>query len=315
MFRMLNPGGWSLGSTLVATFVAVPTTLLLTATPAAAISEVHAYGISEYGDSPYCGPGFSDHSVHLETLDSFLETFRDLQDEGDWDQITELHNTQVHGSYFTDDSKEDDCKCSDYQPDCSCIGADDGTNLGADDADVIFVHTHGYSNRGSDTPSRTGIVAGNINTDCTPTTEHNMQWNGDLDIAVIKACQAGSYEVATAGGFWHMVDSDSQFRMWNSFHGNSSCGNHVKRYVKRYAEDSIYNGVGENWLDEAYDWDWGSNNDDCPTSIVFGYNLHQCTLMYENGGWKDRKDTGSRVECWIWYVGGCDPAGGMELPD
>ncbi len=48
-------------------------------------------------------------------------------------------------------------------------------------------------------------------------------------------------------------------RMWNAFHGNSSCGNHVKRYV----EDSLYNGVGENWLDEAYDWDWGSNNDDC----------------------------------------------------
>ena len=297
--------------TLRLPLAALVVALALVPSAANALNEVHGYAVSNYGGSPACGPGFSDHSVHLETVDSFLETFRDLKDEGRWDQVSELHNTSVHGSYFTDDAKESTCACSSYQASCSCIGSDNGTNLGADDSDVFYIHTHGFSNNSN----KAGFVTGTRTTDCTPTTSGNMLWDGDLDIAVIKACQTGDYDVAVNGQFWQMIGDDSSFRMWNSFHGNSSCGSHVKGYVEDYSEDSVYNGVGENWLDEAYDWDWGSNNDDCPTSVVFGSSYSNCNSMYRYGGWRDRRVTGNRTTAYIWYIGGCDPAGADGLPD
>ena len=110
------------------------------------------------------------------------------------------------------------------------------------------------------------------------------------------------------------VDADGQMRMWNAFHGDSSCGEHVNRYVNRYARNVTYDAVGEEWIDQAYDRDWGSNNDDCPTSIVFGSTPSRRDSMYEYGGWRDRKNTGSRIGSTIYYVSGCDPSHGSTLP-
>jgi|GEM_PF-6840558 hypothetical protein len=63
-------------------------------------------------------------------------------------------------------------------------------NAGADDADVIFVHTHG-GHRAS--PARSWLVMGGNADSCDAITEIHMRLgNGKLNIAVVKVCQPGN---------------------------------------------------------------------------------------------------------------------------
>ena len=158
---------------------------------------------------------------------------------------------------------------------------------------------------------------GNSSYDCSVRTSSNMLFDTDLEITVVKACQSGDYRVWQAGGYDRLTDfnaANSDFTMWNAFHGNSSCGSHVKRYVKSYAKNSTYNGVGENWIDAAYRKWIGRNNDDCPVSIVGGSSASKRSKMFEYGGWRDRKDTGSKLDSDYFYVSGCNPSSGVKLP-
>jgi hypothetical protein len=284
--------------TLARTSVALLTLGLATATWAD--HETHSYGVANFDGSGQCTNG-STHSVHADTANEFDDAFDDLQSSGLWDSSYVRNNTSVRGSYFEDASKQ--------------ASADDlRSNYGADEADVIFLHTHGgHSTSGGNYYS--SLSMGNSSYDCSVRTDSDMYWDADLDIAVIKACQSGDYDVFINGGYRpEYVDADGQMRMWNAFHGDSSCGNHVKRYVGRYARNVTYNAVGDEWIDQAYDSKWGSNNDDCPVSIVFGSSSANRNSMYEYGGWRDRKNTGSRTGASIFYVSGCDPSNGRSLP-
>lgn len=270
---------------------------------AAAWDETHVYGIAEFGDSGECGSSGMTHKVHTKTAGKFADHFDDLMASGDWDDVDTRNNKSARGSYYTDSTKA---------ASCSCTADDVRGGYGADEPDVFYVHTHG-GHRHSDWSS--SLSMGNSSYDCTVRTTENMLWNSDTEIAVIKACQGGNYDVWQNGGYRpDFTNSGSSFTMWNAFHGNSSCGSHVKSYVKRYARDSDWNGVGENWIDEAYDKDWGSNNDDCPVSIVMGSNSSDRETMFEYGGWRDRKNTGSKTGSTIFYVSGCDPSDGATLP-
>lgn len=265
-------------------------------------NEVHVYGVANFGGSGECS-GASTHSIHTTTAEKFSDHFDDLKADGDWSEVETRNNKSARGSYWTDSTKAGSC---------SCTADDTKTDYGIDDADVVFIHTHGSHTTGSSNYSK--LKMGNSSYDCNVRTDDNIYLNSDLEIAVIKACQSGDYNVWQNGGYWEMVNSSSNFTMWNAFHGDSSCGSHVKRYVKRYAEDSDYNGVGENWIDEAYDKDWGSNNDDCPISLVFGSSSSVRENMFEYGGWLDRKDTGSKSGSTYFYMGSCDPSNGVTLP-
>ena len=141
-----------------------------------------------------------------------------------------------------------------------------------------------------------------------------MLWNDDTQIAVVKACQSGDYDVWQNGGYrQQFLASSSKMSMWNAFHGNSSCTWTTSWWVEDYAEDSVYNGVGENWIDEAYSDSWFSG-DDCPTSIVFGSTTAARQDLYTNGGWLDRKNTGSKTGSSMFYISGCSPDSGRTLP-
>ncbi|MBI2569324.1 MAG: hypothetical protein HYV63_20090 [Candidatus Schekmanbacteria bacterium] len=290
---------------------------LLWSDSAQADHETHVYGIAEYGESGQCRK-VSAHSEHTDTAAEFLEIFEELKDEGDWDSTITRNNDAARGSFWTDKSKESTCKCQSYQDDCWCTGHDTDSNFGADEADVVFIHTHGGSGYKTDGKKAdyTKLYMGNIKNDCEVSTKNNMLWGGDsagdLDIAVVKACQSAQYEVFVNGGFWSMIDSDSTFRMWNGFHGDSSCWWGTSGWIGDYAEDSVWEGVGENWVDEAYD-DWG--DDDCPVSIVFCNSESKCDTMYAHGGWLDRKDTGAKTLSKAYFIGGCNPDPGQTLPE
>ena len=269
--------------------------------PAAALAnETHVYGIANFGGAGQCNA--DSHSVHTKTAAEFAGYFNGLVNQGLWSDVRTLNNTSARTDLWTDPSKGSVTNAQDAQ-----------ANAGVDDADVLFVHTHGGHNLAD---LRSWLVMGSNADACSAMTDVHMSLgNGKLNIAVVKACQSGDFEVWKQGGYRELVTSTSGFSMWNAFHGDSSCGGFVKRYVKRYAANSRSDGVGENWIDEAYDWDIGKNNDDCPVSMVFGETKALRLSMYENGGWRDRKNTGRKTNSSFFSVYGCDPDNGQKLPE
>ncbi|WP_158619433.1 MULTISPECIES: hypothetical protein [unclassified Corallococcus] len=268
--------------------------------PAAALAnETHVYGIANFGGPGQCNA--ESHSVHTATAAEFANYFNSLKSNGLWSDVRTINNSSARADFWTDYSK------------LPAEAKDTQANFGVDDADVLFVHTHGGHNEAN---LRSWLVMGTNADACSAVTDTHMSLNGKLNIAVVKACQSGDYQVWKQGGYRRaLVTPNSGFTMWNAFHGDSSCGNFVKTYVKGYVANSRREGAGENWLDAAYDVDEGENNDDCPVSIVFGETKAQRIAMYETGGWRDRQYTGRKVASHIFYVGGCDPSGGQKLPE
>jgi hypothetical protein len=271
---------------------------------ARAQNEVHVYGIANFGGNNQCGDSDMTHSVHTSTASAFRTSFDLLQMAGLWDEVTTRNNSLARGDLFQDKSKKS-------------TGNDSSSNAGADEPDVFYVHTHGSHNENG-----SSLSMGNASFACSVSTNGDMLWGnaaggGDLEIAVVKACQSGDYNTWKNGGYGAAFStSSSSFTMWNAFHGDSSCGGHVTDYVGDYSATSFNNGVGENWLDEAYDgafWPW--EDDDCPVSIVMGSSRANRDLMYEWGGFRDRKNTGSKTGSTYYYIAGCDPDNGVQLPD
>ncbi|WP_164001738.1 DUF6345 domain-containing protein [Pyxidicoccus caerfyrddinensis] len=265
--------------------------------PAAALAnETHVYGIASFGGAGQCNA--DSHSVHTKTAAVVANYFNNLKNNGLWSDVQTLNNSSARADLWTDAAKS------------ATQAKDTLANAGVDDADVFFVHTHGGHN---ESPARSWLVMGSNVDSCSAVTDTHMRLgNGKLNIAVVKACQSGNIEVWENGGYrQQLVTSTSGFSMWNAFHGDSSCGNKVKRYLDDYVESSRSDGVGENWIDEAYDW--GIRKDDCPVSIVFGATKAQRVAMFEAGGWRDRKNTGSKTASSYFYVSGCDPENGRSL--
>ena len=278
--------------------------LVLLASSTSADNETHVYGIANFGGTGQCGSSDMTHAEHTDTASVFAEVFQDLRNAGKWDQVLTRNNTLARGSYFTDSSKAASCNCS---------TGDNLEDWGADTAAVMFVHTHaGHSASAGSYYS--SFSMGNSAYDCAVRTDQNMLWNSELEIAVVKACQSGDYDVWANGGYRAQFSTTaSRLSVWNAFHGNSSCGWTTSWWVEDFAEDSIYDGVGENWIDEAYDDNWFTG-DDCPTSIVMGSSSAARDSMYAYGGWLDRKDTGSKLGSSMYYISGCAPDQGRVLP-
>lgn len=266
-------------------------------------NEAHVYGIANFGGSSIqCGNSDQSHSVHTSTAAAFLAPFLTRKANGLWDQVSTRNNWRARGTYWTDASK-------------NSAGDDIDVGDGVDDADVIYVHTHGGHGT---SPARSSLLMGHASYECRVRTDNHMLFGngaGDLEIAVIKACQSGDYDTWLNGGYrQQFTRSESRFTVWNAFHGDSSCGDHVTVYVGDYAASSFTSGVGENWLDEAYD---ATGDDDCPVSIVMGSNASKRDDMYEYGGFRDRKNTGNKTGSTYYFISGCRPESGTgrTLPD
>jgi hypothetical protein len=277
--------------------------LVLAGGQAGADNEVQVSGVANLRGASYGECTGASHSVHTATAAAFAEVFNSLKTGGDWDEVLTRNDTAVEGRHWTDISKATD-------------GRDETANWGADETDVLYIHTHGSHN---DAGAYVSLTMGDGAYDCGVNSRDDMYWGNlgaDLDIAVVKACQAGQYTVWQDGGFWKMVDAGAAntLGMWNSFHGDSSCGSHVTNYVRRYSSDSVFDGVGENWMDEAYSNSLFADSDDCPTSIVFGPSSADRSSFYTYGGWKDRRTGNVKTGSTIHYFNNCDPENGIKLP-
>ncbi len=275
--------------------------LALMSSAAAAQDDVVAYGIAQFGGTGECGTAGMTHPVHVDTAAAFAGAFNFVKQYGGWGAVYTRNNGLARSVFFADGSKQSS-------------GADTTPGYGIDSVDVLYVHTHG--NR-SLVEKWTSLTMGNSLFDCSVRTDQDLFFGGgakeDLDIAVIKACQSGDYDVWLAGGYTDdIAKPNSSFTMWNAFHGDSSCGDHVTDYIGDYAYGSFANGVGENWLDAAYDND--GDDDDCPVSIVLGSTADARHHRFEWGGFTDREDTGSKTGSSYYFFSGCTPTHGRTLP-
>ena len=287
---------------------AIPFALALAgAGPAFALDELQVYGIANFNGSGQCSSGKS-HQRHVTTAALFSAPFQILIGAGLWDGAATVNNSSARGSYFTDAGKAGACGCS----------ADDlNVDRGIDDPDVIWVHTHG-SHTASGGSYYSNISMGTNAYVCEPRTDQNLrvgQNGGDLDIAVIKACQSADYDVFVNGGYRAQITtSTSGFSMWNGFHGDSSCSSSTEIAALTYAWSSFSDGAGENWIDLFYADAPTIDDDDCPASIVMGATAIDRNNMYAFGGWLDRKNTGSKTGSVMFSIAGCDPSRGRVLP-
>ena len=125
--------------------------------------------------------------------------------------------------------------------------------------------------------------------------------------------QASDYNAHT--GFFEILSAASSLRMYLGFHGIARDRADSTK-DKNFVSDSKHNDIGENFLDEMYRSDSiGWSYEQCPMAIVFGASRTQRRDMYLNGGFKDRKDTGPKTGATLWYIAGCNPEGGVTLPD
>lgn len=263
----------------------------------AAYDETRVYGIAQFGRRGQCGTPDMTHSVHTDTAAAFAREFTRRVGPGLWSDVQSVNNSDARAQYFTDSDRQS-------------WGEDLAAYSGTDDGDVLFVHTHGAHRTDA-----SYLVMGSTENSCLVNTIDNMRFGdtfGDLEIAVVKACQSGDYDVWKNNKYLDLVTDNSEFSTWNAFHGDSSCGSHVTSYVGNYSQRSFDDGVGENWLDLAYNT--FSSGDDCPVSIVFGETQAKRDSMYEHGGFSDRQDTGAKTDSSIYFVSKCTPTSGSALP-
>lgn len=285
----------------------IPLAGLAFAQPALATDDLQVYGIANFNGAGQCSSGNS-HQRHVTTAALFASPFNFFSAVGMWNAVTTLNNTNAQGRWFSDAGKA---------ASCSCTADDLNASHGIDDADVIWVHTHG-SHVASGGMYYSSLSMGTNAYACEARTDTNIragQNGGDLDIAVIKACQSADYDVFVNGGYRPQISSATGgFTMWNGFHGDSSCSSATETNAFTYSWSTFSDGAGENWIDLFYNDSPVADSDDCPTSIVMGSTPVARLIMYANGGWRDRKNTGDKTASTLFYIAGCDPSNGRVLP-
>ncbi|MFN3197632.1 MAG: hypothetical protein ACE366_04280 [Bradymonadia bacterium] len=275
---------------------------VLTAGTASAENEAVSYGIDEF--SSQCGS--SDLSRSITFAENFDEVFDNWISEGKWGQSSLKTDANVDDYDWTDASKQG-------------WGDDNDDNRGADHADVAFISTHGVSPTGG---AYTSIKMGDATTSgeggndvCSVRTDNHMHFGsdgGDLEIVILAACETGQYKVWDNGNYDGSRHRDGRLRTWLGFHGISY--DTLAGRITDYAESSYYNGLGDNWIDEMYRNRWGSDNDECPTSIIYGESTSEMNSQHDYGGFNDRNKSGTvKNKRKIFYIDGCDPKSAPEL--
>jgi hypothetical protein len=245
---------------------------------------------------------------NLDHSDEWADLVRDVFADEGYGQTQRWLDASVDGRDWTDAGKK------------PSLGDDEDDAEGADFADVALLNTHGgHIHEAAGYYSY--FTMGDAGSGCSPNTRDDIRLGndgGDLEIAILAACQSGQYDVWTDGGYFDVRASDGTFNTWLAFHGNSFDGSTDVDRFEDYLEDSFENGLGDNWLDELYRNPVGADNEQCPIAIVFCEDESDCDSQFDWGGFKDRfkvaiADTKSISK--YFYLGGCDPGAGPHLPN
>jgi hypothetical protein len=206
-------------------------------------------------------------------------------------------------------------------------GADAVAPYGTDFADVVFYSGHGQA----DCSDQYGVYASSItmgaadvipdpytqNTEtCAPDFESEIRFGNsgggeEANVLVMLSCQTLQYCVATNGVFDSVVHG--RFNTIVGFHGDADDSSTNVDKVGVYIVSAEWNGIGDDWID-IMNYSPLFGNQHCGTVLIYGANETECDDQFDYGGYKDFHDTGQLSGSTYYWIQGCDPLGGPELP-
>lgn len=282
--------------------------LLILVPGAGALEEAHSYGVELFGGTGECSGGDLDYTI--DQADAVRDVFSGWISSSLWDEAHQYGNQGVDRADFADVSL--------------MSWGDDALDIyGAEDADVVYISTHGNSNcNGGQGSSYSTFTMGQDHTgqDCTIDTDTNtgtpvhqdlLIGNTDTKIMLVDACESVQKCVWDNDGY-DQIDG-SHLRMYGGFHGKSFDRLPQVTAVEDYASNSRLSGAGDNWLDFRWVNSIFANEDHCPTAIVWGETSTVRDSFYNNGGLDDWIDTGANTGQTFYYISGCDPDYGDPL--
>ncbi len=273
---------------------------LLSAGAAQAEAEMAAFGIDDFSSSNACMPGKTskDLSWSVAFAEVFYDVFNEWKGDGDWDQVSLKRDAVVDDEDWTDISKKS-------------WGNDSHDNRGADHADVALISSHGSHHASSGTYYSSVKMGDGTNHTCSVRSDNHMLFGDDLEIVILAACRTGQYAVWNNGGYWDAQSSG--FKTWLGFHGVSYDSRRDRNHLEDFAEASYSNGLGDNWMDEMHRNIIGSDNDQCPTAIIWAESESKADRQFDYGGFADRNKTGDPDHSYYYYISGCDPSSGNAI--
>lgn len=284
--------------------VALAGVCMLTVRPVLGETRMTSYGINQFGDSDECNGSRLWWSV------GFAEVARDVFEDWGWGTVKFYKNEEVDGRDWTDYDKGNGAgvKGEDYDTD------------GADHAHVAFLSSHGGK---GDNYVYAMMGDGNNSSEvCNPNSKSHWQFgnhsesssahDGSARVVVLATCHSGSYGAFGSGAFDTVADADGAFTTLLAFHGVSHDTPWDKAHVKDYFKHAEYNGIGKYWLIDMYAD--RSGYEQCPVAIIFADSHDSAAKQFEDGGYKDFKDTGAKNTAYYFWIGECDPEGADKLP-
>lgn len=286
--------------------------LLGIATPLSAIAssdsldEARAYGIQHYRGTTVAPPE-CDHkkdSGWYASADGYPAAynwyFDMLATAGSWDAVDEYQDVSAGGNHFTD-----------YYKDPS--GRDDASG-GIDEVDLAYVITHGSNKNG-----KVGLLMGNGYQDCRTNSREDWRFGdgavGELYALSSGACTVGSYNAFLDRAFaGDVAPTSSTFTVMNGFHGLNSGNMDEWSALVLYPVFSLYDGMGDNWIDLMHKDSASADKDRCPTTRVMGNSTSDVDDAYWYAGAFDRLSTGNKTMERMYWLSGCDARHGDVLP-
>jgi hypothetical protein len=132
------------------------------------------------------------------------------------------------------------------------------------------------------------------------------QGTGDANVFFTTACDSLDPCVRHLGGYDDM-DAGS-FNTYLGFYGRHDFAQGGTVAFNAFLTGATNDAIGSEWLSHEYYLNGGGNDGYvCPMVLIWGSSSSNCDNMYNNGGFKDFKDTGSHTTTKMYWVGGCDP--------
>lgn len=269
---------------------------VLAAGTAEAAREGTLYYVNDFDGADACGG--SDLSWGDDTV-GYLE---DKLDDWGFDSV------YYHGNRWLDFEDVSDA-------DENVNGEDEVSSRGIDSADIGMMYSHGGKNCSGSHYSSVKM-GDNDGASCTllysSSAAGNDSWWGDTDLnaMIIDTCSSAQWCVWNNSAYFH---ADGNFATFLGFHGLSYDSRKHTNNFEDFVDNSRYNGLGDNWVDELTRRPIGSNNDECAVAIIFEDSSSDADFTFDYMGFDDWKTPGSHTTSYYYYINGCDPDGGNAL--
>lgn len=254
--------------------------------------ETVAFGVEEYAGPGECGQGPPlDYTWDMaQSWDLYMETV------ADYDVATKYANDNVDPEDFID-----------YYD-------DEGTSpTGTDWADVVFFAGHGRATCDALNDGYTTLMTGDdVGVDCEvriggSTNEVVFGSGGsssDANMMFMHASESLAHCVVEDAVIDDIDDGEAgtQFTLLAGFHNSPDDEGSNPGEIEAFIGNSVTNDVGWSWIYVLANRD-EDNNAECTSLVITSSSLSNANNLFNNGGLKDLKDTGTHST--YWYYSNC----------